>query len=47
MKVMWNKALKWAAGKAFQWGLRVLTEKYGEGKTVPPTKPKHRKPYVN
>ena len=47
---MWNKLVKKLAGYAFTWGLRILTEKYGEGKPVPPPparKPRHRKTYVN
>lgn len=27
MKEAWGKLVKWAAGKAFQWGLKKLTEK--------------------
>ena len=42
---MWDRFLKWAAGHAFQWGLRILTERFGEGK--PSRKVvRHRKPYV-
>lgn len=46
---MWNKLVKYVAGKAFNWGLKVLTEKYGEGKPVPQpkAKPRSRKPYIN
>ncbi len=50
MNTAWKKALKWAAGKAFTWGLKILTEKYGEGKPLPKPlqkKTQHRKPYVN
>jgi hypothetical protein len=27
---MWKKLIKYVAGKAFQWGLRKLTEEYGQ-----------------
>jgi len=46
-----KKALKYAAGKAFTWGLKKLTELSPEEIKDAPQKPKpirrHRKPYVN
>lgn len=49
MKVAWKKLAKWAAGKAFTWGLKKLTELAPEEvKPVTPLrKPKSRKPYLN
>lgn len=49
MNVPWKKVMKWAAGKAFTWGLKKLTElSPDEVKPVTPLKrtPKHKKPYV-
>jgi hypothetical protein len=46
---MWKRLLKWAAGQAFTWGLKKLTELSPEEapKSTPPRKFKSRKPYVN
>jgi hypothetical protein len=38
---MWKQLVKWAAARAFQWGLRKLTEEYG---AKPARKPKRGKP---
>jgi len=51
MKATWDRFVKWLAGRAFTWGLKMLTEKYGEGGERPMPrlhlhKPRHRKPYI-
>lgn len=44
---LYHRFRKWAAGKAFQWGLKILTEEYGASATVPKArKPRTRKSYV-
>lgn len=47
MKIAWKTVMKWAAKKAFQWGLKKLVEEYGEkpkGLVTPTVR--HRKPYT-
>jgi hypothetical protein len=41
---MWKTLIKWAAGKAFQWGLKKLTEEYAPAEKKPV---KRRKPVTH
>lgn len=47
MKLPWKKLVKWAAGKAFTWGLKKLTELAPEEikPASPAPRPRTRKPY--
>ncbi len=51
MKALWKRLLKKAAGVAFQWGLKKLTELSPEdikdGPKAAPRKPRTRKPYAH